>query len=149
MAEDREQKPSESRFDAPVSPSPPPASHSVVVVDDNQITYSRGENSRRIFQDVNDSKRSLVDHDDDKYKRRPAIELVKRTWMNMAGFQRNRGGGSLARRYCMTALLIIGTFAVIAVVFSRLGHFSADNDPLLMPLENPHVRVEHKVDSAM
>lgn len=147
MAEDREQKPCETKFEVPAMvPSPPPLSHSVVVVDDNQISYSRGENSRRVFTDLNDAKRTLVDHDEDKYKRRPAAELLKRWWTNMSALQRNRGGGGLYKRYCMTAILIIGIFTVLAVVFSRLGHFSTDNDPLFDPRNNPNIRV---ADSAM
>lgn len=37
-----------------------------------------------------------------------------------------------------------GMFAVVAVVFSRLGHFSTDNDPVFDPLNNPNVRVAHE-----
>lgn len=152
MAEDREQKPNENRFETPASQqaaqSVPIAQHSVVMVDDSQ-TYSRGENSRRVFQHemMNEAKQSLVDYDDDKYKRRPATEMVKRWWTNVSALQRNRGGGSLYKRYCMMALFIISLFIVFAIIFSKLRHYSTDNDPLLDPINNPHIKVQHRVDS--
>ncbi|GLV40227.1 uncharacterized protein CBL_03625 [Carabus blaptoides fortunei] len=152
LSEDREQKPSESKFEAPTSQpvlnTTPPPSHSVVHVEDHQVAFSRSESfqgaRRSVFQDMDDAKRPLIDHDEDKYKRRPAAELVKRWWKNMSGLQtRNRGGGGLFKRYCMAAILVIGTLIALAIVFSRLGHLATDNDPVFDPINNPNIRVQH------
>lgn len=88
LSEDRELKPSENKFEAAatqplLNSSPTPPLHSVVHVDDHQVAFSRTESfqgSRRVFQDIDDIKRPLIDHDEDKYKRRPAAELMKRWW---------------------------------------------------------------------
>lgn len=62
----------------------------------------------------------------------------------MSGMQsRTRGGGGLFKRYCMAAILVIGSLIVLGIVFSRLGHLSTDNDPNLNPFENPNIRVQH------
>lgn len=73
-------------------PLPSPAvsstsSHSIVNVEDTQGAFSRGgvadsfqTPARRVFQDIRETRGSIFDHDDDKYKRRPASEWVKRWW---------------------------------------------------------------------
>lgn len=62
----------------------------------------------------------------------------------MSGLQtRNRGGGGLFKRYCMAAILVIGTLIVLGIVFSRLGHLATDNDPVFDPINNPNIRVQH------
>lgn len=62
-------------------------SHSVVNVEDGQGAFSRGGVSelfetpaRRVFQDIRETRGDIFDHDDDKYKRRPASEWVRRWW---------------------------------------------------------------------
>lgn len=65
--------------------SSPEAPYSVIHVED-PVAFSRdsGETyqapARRVFQDVRESKGIDLDHDEDKYKRRPAREWIMRLW---------------------------------------------------------------------
>lgn len=90
LSEEREIKPAVNHVIAPPLPSPATStnsSHSVVNVED-QGAFSRGSggenfqipNSRRVLQDARETRGNIFDHDEDKYKRRPASEWVRRWW---------------------------------------------------------------------
>lgn len=88
LSEDREIKPSNITHNLSATPSPsisPGPPHSVVHVED-QGAFSRGASdtyqapARRLFQDIRETKGAALDHDEDKYKRRPAGEWVRRWW---------------------------------------------------------------------
>ncbi|XP_030763418.1 zinc finger protein-like 1 [Sitophilus oryzae] len=125
--------------------STPSPSHSVVNVDDhgafNRIDSYHGVSSnRKTFQDIREVKPSSFDHDDDKYKRRPIFELVTTWWKITFGAPLRSRGRSKYRRYCM-----FGTLLILGVIFflyfmSKLGRYSADNDPNLDEIHNPFVK---------
>ncbi|RZC31918.1 zinc finger protein-like 1, partial [Asbolus verrucosus] len=70
----------------PTSSKSPNPTHSVVNVEDQGAFNRTGadgyqaSSNRRIFQDIREVKPVVFDHDDDKYKRRPASELVRTWW---------------------------------------------------------------------
>ncbi|KAK4884481.1 hypothetical protein RN001_000752 [Aquatica leii] len=152
LSEDREIKPSNVNANLALTPSPsisPAPSHSVVHVDD-QVAFNRGGSetfqapARRLFPDVRDNPSGVIlDHDDDKYKRRPAGEWVRRWWKNALGSQpRSRTGGSIYKRYCMLAILMVLGVIVMLLIMNRLGRYSTDDDPSLDPMQNPNIRVQ-------
>ncbi|XP_018333415.1 zinc finger protein-like 1 homolog [Agrilus planipennis] len=149
LSEDREIKPSPSlnNTSPAMSNNITSTPHSVVHVED-QIAFNRSSeafstSSRKIFHDEKENRNLTIDHDDDKYKRRPAGEWVRRWWKNMATTHPlSRSGGSIYKRYCMLAILLVLGITVILLIMSRLGRYTTENDPNFDPLHNSQIRVE-------
>ncbi|XP_063221689.1 zinc finger protein-like 1 [Bacillus rossius redtenbacheri] len=125
--------------------------HSVVHVDDAPSAFSRsdsfpvtGQVPRRVFQALDDPKDVSFDHDENKYKRRSALEWFARWWKSMSGpsHPSRRGGAHLYRRYWMAVILFIVGLLTLIAVFSWLGRIATADDPNLDPHQNPNVRVE-------
>ncbi|MBN3304714.1 ZFPL1 protein, partial [Amia calva] len=92
--------------------------------------------------DTRDASRSSVmqvDFDDDKYRRRPALGWFAQLLRSRSGTKRT----ALTLRQRVLLLLLLGVlgFLTLIVVMSKLGRASADSDPNLDPLLNPHIRV--------
>uniref|UniRef100_S4RSZ1 Zinc finger protein-like 1 n=1 Tax=Petromyzon marinus TaxID=7757 RepID=S4RSZ1_PETMA len=88
-----------------------------------------------------------VDTDEDKYRRRPALQWLARWFRSRSAPQSRRKDASLvagARRQRRVVLLVLGllAFLTLLLVMSQLGRGAADSDPLLDPLANPHIRVQ-------
>ncbi|KAF5297077.1 hypothetical protein FQA39_LY02657 [Lamprigera yunnana] len=151
LSEDREVQPSATQIltTAPSASISPPSSHSIVHVDEPGA-FSRGVNetfqapARRLFQDVKENSDYVsLDHDDDKYKRRPAGEWVRRWWKNALSVQpRGRVGGSVYKRYCMLTILLVLGVVVLLLMLNRLGRYNTEDDPSLDPKNNPNIRVQ-------
>nr|CAD7412713.1 unnamed protein product [Timema cristinae] len=133
------------------SPSPMNVNpHSVVHVDETLSAFSRtesfpvsGQLPRRVFEALDDPKDMSFDHDENKYKRRSAMEWFSRWWKSVVGpSTRNRKtGGHLYRRYWMGAILFIVGLLTLIVIFSWLGRIATDGDPNLDLMQNPNVRI--------
>ncbi|XP_022910943.1 zinc finger protein-like 1 homolog [Onthophagus taurus] len=147
LSEESELKPVLNRNPAPsISPGPP---YSVVHVED-QVSFNRESSdkyqapARRVFQDIRETRGVVVDHDEDKYKRRPASEWFKRLWKNARNNPRNRSNGSIYKRYFMLTLIIVIAIIVLLLTMSRLSRHSSDNDPLWDVRENPNVHFKQE-----
>ncbi|KAK2170682.1 hypothetical protein LSH36_1g12074 [Paralvinella palmiformis] len=81
------------------------------------------------------------DHDDDKYKRRPALQWFAR-WFSSRNPRQRRDPHSSWKRIAVIVLLVLIAFFTMIVIFSKLGRASADNDPFLNPLANPHIQIQ-------
>lgn len=168
LSEEREVKAVVNIVNSPNTPKSPHPIHSVVNVED-QGAFSRtaidgyqASSNRRVFQDIRDVKEVGFDHDDDKYKRRPASELV-RTWWRQVYFifdficyivfiffritwgapSKVRGGKSLYKKYCMLGIILVLGVVVFMLIMSRLGRYSTENDPNFDIRNNPNVHVQH------
>lgn len=151
LSEDREVKPilppaghNSNRVSA--SPSPTSSQYSVVHVDEQSPMIIREKTevyqaARRGFQDIRETQGKVFDHDDDKYKRRPASEWLRRWFKNTLGPQPHRGG-SIYRRYFMLMFIVCLVIVVLLLMMSRLGHYYTDNDPSLDMMKNPQLHVE-------
>lgn len=131
-----------------VNSTPDVTLHSVVHVEDSVSTFSRSENypgqhPHKVFEALDDSKDILFDHDENKYKRRSAIEWFSRWWKSIASSSSRgrRAPAPLYRRYWMAAILFIVGLLTIIMVFSWLGRIATANDPSLDPLQNPQIRI--------
>lgn len=83
-----------------------------------------------------------ADDEENKYKRRSAIEWFSRWWRTMSRpssrhHQRLLGG---SRRMVMILVLLAG--ATLLVILSYFSHGASDDDPLLDPFNNPNIRIE-------
>jgi hypothetical protein len=134
----------------PSSSKSPNPTHSVVNVED-QGAFSRTGNdgyqassNRRIFQDVREVKPVVFDHDDDKYKRRPASELMKTWWrLTFGASSKVRGGRSIYKKYCMLGIILVLGIIVLMLIMSRLGRYTTENDPNFDIRNNPNIHVQH------
>ncbi|EEB09889.1 zfpl1, putative [Pediculus humanus corporis] len=111
--------------------------HLVVHVEDSS-TLSRTENQlpKRIFQDFNDSKDILYDHDENKYRRKTALEL----WWK--SFWRPIPRGRLYyHQYCMRIIFLVVTLTMVFLLFSWLGQIVTRDDPSFDVHNNPNIRV--------
>lgn len=120
--------------------------------------------ARRVFQDVRGTRENLFDHDDDKYKRRPASEWVRRLWKcvllvlvymhicMIASFlvfrnargapPQTRSASSIYKRYCMLGILLVLGVVVFFLIMSSLGRYVTEDDPSYDPAHNPLVHVQ-------
>lgn len=123
--------------------------HSIVHVEETTSAFSRAESfptsaghaPRRVFEALDEVKDTSFDHDENKYKRRSAIEWFFRWWRTASGpALRNKKPGPLYRRYLMAVILfLIGLFTLI-MIFSWLGRIATENDPSFDVHLNPNVR---------
>lgn len=123
--------------------------HSVVHVEDSVSTFSRtdsfpvsGQSPHRVFEAMDDSKDVLFDHDENKYKRRSAMEWFSRWWKSSSlPSSRGRKTGHINRRYWMAGILFIVGLLTLIVIFSWLGRIATQDDPNFDPYQNPNIRV--------
>lgn len=81
------------------------------------------------------------DHDENKYKRRSALEWFGRWFKSSTKPGHRRDPQRARRRYVMIALLLVIGLLTVILVMSRMGRANADADPFLDPLANPNIRV--------
>lgn len=81
------------------------------------------------------------DHDDDKYKRRPALQWFAR-WFSSRNPRQRRDPHASWKRFAVIAVIALIGFFTVIIIFSKLGRASADNDPFLNPMANPHIQIQ-------
>lgn len=80
------------------------------------------------------------DPDENKYKRRSAIELLGRWWRNTYPSS-NRRRNTSQQRHIATGIILFIAFLTLIVLFSKFGSRSTANDPMFDPLNNPDIRI--------
>ncbi|XP_013787335.1 zinc finger protein-like 1 [Limulus polyphemus] len=87
---------------------------------------------------------SSVDHDEDKYKRRSALEWFARWFKSRTstGNKKRRGPPHLYKRWIILAVLVSIGLCTIVLLSLRWGRASAEYDPMLDPHFNPNIRVQ-------
>ncbi|PSN43890.1 Zinc finger protein-like 1 [Blattella germanica] len=115
--------------------------HSVVHVEDTTSAFRLPP--RRVFEALDDPKDVSFDHDENKYKRRSAMEWFSRWWKSISGPppRGRKTAGHLYRRYWMAAILLIVGLLTLIVIFSWLGRIATADDPSFDPLQNPNIRI--------
>ncbi|XP_032237103.2 zinc finger protein-like 1 homolog [Nematostella vectensis] len=103
-------------------------------------TVSRKIPEKRPEESLNTS----VDHDENKYQRRGAIDWFSRWFGNRVNTKKQTYDDPNAslKRTMMIFFLVILAFVTVTVIFTRVGRNAAANDPFLDPRSNPHIRVE-------
>lgn len=101
--------------------------------------------SRKLIDAANSNglPHSYHDHDDDKYKRKSAMEMFSRWFKSRAPLRRNRFNDPrliYKRWFILTVLIFLGICTII-LIFARLGRGGTNYDPLLDPKLNPNIRV--------
>ncbi|KAK6638799.1 hypothetical protein RUM43_007068 [Polyplax serrata] len=113
--------------------------HLVVHVEDSTMSRNESQIPKRIFQDFHDSKDVLYDHDENKYRRKSALEWLLRWWKS---FWRPIPRGRLYyHRYCVRIILLVIIITTVLILFSWLGEIVTRDDPALDIHNNPNIRV--------
>lgn len=117
--------------------------HSVMMGDGgaDSVTINAASTPRKIYdtRDVAASQETVIDFDDDKYRRRPTLSWLARILRNRTGSKSR----PVSTKQRFLVILIIGVlgFLTLILLMSKWGRASADNDPNLNPLFNPHIRI--------
>lgn len=100
--------------------------------------------SRKVCEAYDDPKDISFDHDENKYKRKSAMEWFLRWWKLIVSPppKRRNTSGSLYKRYAVIGIMGILAFIGILILLSWLGRMATDGDPSYDLHANPHVIVE-------
>ncbi|GFN97086.1 Zinc finger protein-like 1 [Plakobranchus ocellatus] len=144
---------------APYSASPPlnnggarvGGQHSVISVDEGTSARGFFSNPRKLFDTTKEddffgSHIKSHDHDEDKYKRRPALQWLAR-WFNSRDGTKRKDPQAVRKRFAVVLMLGVIGFITIIIIFAKLGRQSTEDDPFFDPLANPNIKVQQNVDS--
>lgn len=126
------------------TPVPTAQSHSVISVDEG--TSARGfSNPRKLFDSTKEDGlfNQSHDHDEDKYKRRPAFQFLAH-WFKSRDGMKKRDPNAVKKRFFVILIIGVIAFITLVIIFSQLGHHATDNDPFLDPMNNPNIKIEQK-----
>ncbi|XP_060085802.1 zinc finger protein-like 1 [Ylistrum balloti] len=137
-----------TRPSAHVTPTPK-MQHSVINVDTG--TSVRGQEKaygvadpRKLFDSTKEDTSNMFnmshDHDEDKYKRRPALEWLGK-WLKSREGKHKKDPDLVLKRFLFVLIIGLIGFITVVVIFSKLGRNATDNDPFLDPRANPNIRV--------
>ncbi|OWF38680.1 zinc finger protein-like 1 homolog [Mizuhopecten yessoensis] len=127
----------------------PQMQHSVISVDTG--TTVRGQEKaygvadpRKLFDSTKEDTSNMLnmshDHDEDKYKRRPALEWLGK-WLKSRDGKHKKDPNAVMKRFLFVLIIGLIGFVTVVVIFSKLGRNATDNDPFLDPMANPNIRV--------
>ncbi|XP_068117156.1 zinc finger protein-like 1 [Hyperolius riggenbachi] len=108
------------------------------------IAMNAASTPRKIYdtRDVAASQDTVIDFDDDKYRRRPTLSWLARILRNRTGSKSKPA--STKQRFLIVLIIGVLGFLTLILLMSKWGRASAENDPNLDPLLNPHIRVGQK-----
>ncbi|XP_033736026.1 zinc finger protein-like 1 [Pecten maximus] len=141
--------PSPSNHTRPSAHVTPQMQHSVISVDTG--TTVRGQEKtygvadpRKLFDSTKEDTSNMFnmshDHDEDKYKRRPALEWLGK-WLKSREGKHRKDPDLMMKRFLFVLIIGLIGFVTVVVIFSKLGRNATDNDPFLDPMANPNIRV--------
>ncbi|XP_050589305.1 zinc finger protein-like 1 [Bombus affinis] len=102
--------------------------------------------SRKVCEAYDDPKEISFDHDENKYRRKPAIEWFLRWWkliVNPPTRRRNTPSPQY-RRYTVLGFMVILAFIGMLILFSWLGRIATDGDPSYDLRADPNILVADK-----
>lgn len=144
--------PNYTRPSAHVTPtiSTKSSAHSVISVDAG--TSVRGQEKaygvadpRKLFDSTKEDTLFNMshDHDENKYKRRSALEWLGKWLKSREGKHKKKDPNAMMKRFFIVLLIGLIGFITVIIIFSKLGRDAAENDPFLDPMANPNIRVNN------
>lgn len=120
--------------------------HSVINVDEG-TSVRQFSNPRKLFDSTKDDGlfNQSHDHDEDKYKRRPAFQWLAR-WFRSRESSRRKDPNAIRKRIFMFLVLGVVAFITVVIFLSQVGRQVSDSDPFLNPLNNPHIKVQQALN---
>ncbi|XP_040184514.1 zinc finger protein-like 1 [Rana temporaria] len=117
--------------------------HPVIIGDTGgeSVAMNAASTPRKIYdtREVAGSQDTVIDFDEDKYRRRPTLSWLARILRNRAGSKSQPA--STKQRFFIVLIIGVLGFLTLILLMSKWGRASAENDPNLDPLLNPHIRV--------
>lgn len=117
--------------------------HAVVIGDaaGESVAMNAASTPRKIYDTRDDagSQDTVIDFDEDKYRRRPTLSWLARILRNRTGSKSRPA--STKQRFLIVLIIGVLGFLTLILLMSKWGRASAENDPNLDPLFNPHIRV--------
>ncbi|KAJ7307503.1 hypothetical protein JRQ81_009526 [Phrynocephalus forsythii] len=120
--------------------------HTVIAmnaVGGDPVTMNAASSPRKVYDTreggIGRASDARIDFDEDKYRRRPALGWLAQVLRNRFGARKQPR--SLMQKFVILLLLGGIGFLTLVVVMMKLGRASADSDPNLDPMFNPHIRV--------
>ncbi|RUS78667.1 hypothetical protein EGW08_013555 [Elysia chlorotica] len=125
--------------------------HSVISVDEGTSARGLFSNPRKLFDTTKEdefftSHKKSQDHDEDKYKRRPALQWLGH-WFNSRDGNKRKDPNAVRKRFAIVLMLGIIGFITIIIIFSKLGRQATEDDPFFDPLANPNIKVQQSIDT--
>ncbi|GAB1599678.1 zinc finger protein-like 1 [Argonauta hians] len=120
-------------------------SHSIINLDPG--TTARGDKGmfsspRKLFDSTKDDVFNMShDHDEDKYRRRPALHWLARFFKSTESYRTKDPNATMKKFLVVLVIGLIG-FITVVMVFSHLGHMATQDDPAFNPLANPNIHVK-------
>ncbi|RWS24878.1 zinc finger protein-like 1 [Leptotrombidium deliense] len=130
---------------SPVTSSVPIAVNNVsnYLSSNSDSNFAFSTNPRKVTEsDVNFSNSStapLLDIDEDKYRTKSPMEFFSKWFRAHGGFPLRQNSH---RRWIILGVLLFIGICTLVHYFLKMGRLNADNDPMLDPDFNPHIRVE-------
>ncbi|XP_029633318.1 zinc finger protein-like 1 [Octopus sinensis] len=121
------------------------STHSIINLDPG--TTARGEKGlfnspRKLFDSTKDDVFNMShDHDEDKYRRRPALSWLARLFKTNDSYRSKDPNATMKKFLVVLVIGLIG-FITVVMVFSHLGHMATQDDPAFNPLANPNIHVK-------
>lgn len=102
--------------------------------------------SRKVCEAYDAPKEMSFDHDENKYRRKSAVEWFLRWWKLIVSppTRRRNTAGSLYRRYTVLGIMGILAFIGMLILFSWLGRMATDGDPSYDLRADPNILVDDK-----
>ena len=102
--------------------------------------------SRKVCEAYDDPKEISFDHDENKYRRKPAIEWFLRWWKLIVSppTRRRNTPSPQYRRYTVLGIMVILAFIGMLILFSWLGRIATDGDPSYDLRADPNILVADK-----
>lgn len=103
--------------------------------------------SRKVCEAYDDPKEiSSFDHDENKYRRKPAIEWFLRWWKLIVSppTRRRNTPSPQYRRYTVLGIMVILAFTGMLILLSWLGRMATDGDPSYDLRADPNILVADK-----
>lgn len=101
---------------------------------------------RKLFDSTKEDTSSIfntsLDHDENKYRRRSAMEWLTKWLKSREGKHGKKDPMSIRKKFLVVLVIGIIGFLTIIVIFSKLGRSGIDEDPFL---GNPQVRVMDEI----
>ncbi|KAM9301589.1 zinc finger protein-like 1 [Gastrophryne carolinensis] len=117
--------------------------HAVMIGDPGaeSVAINSASTPRKVYdtRDAAGSQDIVIDFDEDKYRRRPTLSWLARILRNRTGSKSRPA--STKQRFLIVLIIGVLGFLTLILLMSKWGRASAENDPNLDPLFNPHIRV--------
>lgn len=113
------------------------------ITSNNDSNFGNTSARNKSYDSDHDSRKSLLDIDDDKYRNKSPMEFISRWLRSHSTFVKRRQMPAFTyRRLIIIGILVFLGLCTLVHYFLKFGRESAEHDPMLDPRFNPNIRNE-------